>query len=133
MSGQVTKKSTEAQQLQQQSSGQRAHDTETQERHASANASAGLNLNLFGALSGAFSSKSKKETRQNADGSSHVAETKHDKGAANAVASGQGQAYGSANAHEHNLRSKSKGIEQGASQSKAVSGKKQVDHLGIEG
>jgi hypothetical protein len=41
---------------------------------------AGLNLNLFGALSGAFSSKSKKTTHTNADGSSDVTEDKHDQG-----------------------------------------------------
>jgi hypothetical protein len=41
---------------------------------------AGLNLNLFGALSGAFSSKQKKTTQQNADGSSTTTEDKHDKG-----------------------------------------------------
>jgi hypothetical protein len=35
---------------------------------------AGLNLNIFGALSGAFSSKSKKTTHKNADGSSEVVE-----------------------------------------------------------
>jgi hypothetical protein len=35
---------------------------------------AGLNLNIFGALSGAFSFKSKKTTHTNADGSSEVVE-----------------------------------------------------------
>jgi hypothetical protein len=49
---------------------------------------------------------------------------------ANAAASGQGQAYGSANAQEHSLRSKGKGIQQEAKQGKSV---KQVDHLGLEG
>jgi hypothetical protein len=45
------------------------------------NKKAGLNLNLFGALSGAFSSKSKKTTHKNADGSSEVMEEGHDQGA----------------------------------------------------
>jgi hypothetical protein len=41
---------------------------------------AGLNLNVFGALSGAFSSSSKKTTHQNKDGSSEVVEEGHNKG-----------------------------------------------------
>jgi hypothetical protein len=103
----VAKKDTQQQQVQQQE--QSAKDVETQEHHASANASvryfpvlcpfilvlscamimcltradtqqAGLNLNLFGALSGAFSSKQKKTTHQDADGSSTTTENKHDQG-----------------------------------------------------
>jgi hypothetical protein len=49
---------------------------------------------------------------------------------ANAAASGQGRAYGAANAQEHSAKSKGKGVEQEARQGKSV---KQVDHLGIEG
>ena len=41
---------------------------------------AGLNLNLFGALSGAFSSKKSKTTQNNSDGSSVTHEESHDKG-----------------------------------------------------
>ena len=40
----------------------------------------GLNLNLFGALSGALSSTSKKTTHNNADGSSTSVEDRHDQG-----------------------------------------------------
>jgi hypothetical protein len=81
MSSQVSKtQASSAKKQQVQQSSQHAHDVETQEHHASANASAGLNLNLFGALSGAFSSKSKKTTQQNADGSSETVEDKHDQG-----------------------------------------------------
>ena len=40
----------------------------------------GLNLNLFGALSGALSSTSKKTTHTNADGSSTSVEDRHDQG-----------------------------------------------------
>ena len=40
----------------------------------------GLNLNLFGALSGALSSTSKKTTHKNADGSSTSVEDRHDQG-----------------------------------------------------
>ncbi|KAK3115314.1 hypothetical protein LTR53_005441, partial [Teratosphaeriaceae sp. CCFEE 6253] len=42
--------------------------TEVKEHSASGSASAGLNLNVFGAVAGAFSGKSKKDTA--ADGSS---------------------------------------------------------------
>jgi hypothetical protein len=80
MSGQVTRKEAQAQQVQQQSAAQGARDVEEQEHHAKASASGGLNLNLFGALSGALSSKSKKTTHTNADGSSTSVEDRHDKG-----------------------------------------------------
>lgn len=42
---------------------------------------AGLNLNLFGALSGALSSTKRKETHSKPDGSKHTIEDSHDKGA----------------------------------------------------
>jgi hypothetical protein len=74
----LTKK--EASRNQVQSTTQHAHDTETQEHHARADASAGLNLNLFGALGGAFSSKSKKTTHEKADGSRESVEENHDQG-----------------------------------------------------
>lgn len=80
MSGELTKKEAQAQQVQQQSASQGARDVSTQEHHAKASASGGLNLNLFGALSGALSSKSKKTTHTNADGSSTSVEDRHDKG-----------------------------------------------------
>ena len=41
---------------------------------------AGLNLNLFAALSGAFSSATQKTTHKNADGSSTTTEQNHSKG-----------------------------------------------------
>ena len=41
---------------------------------------AGLNLNLFGAVSGALSSKSKKSTHQNPDGSSDTVEDRAEQG-----------------------------------------------------
>lgn len=41
---------------------------------------AGLNLNLFGALSGALSSSKRKETHSKPDGSRHSIEESHDKG-----------------------------------------------------
>lgn len=52
-----------------------------QDNHANhPKSQAGLNLNLFGALSGALSSKSKKTTHQNKDGSSDSVEDRHDQG-----------------------------------------------------
>lgn len=80
MPSELTKKEAHAQQVQQQSASQGARDVETQEHHAKASASGGLSLNLFGALSGALSSKSKKTTHTNADGSSTSVEDRHDKG-----------------------------------------------------
>ncbi|KAF2026595.1 hypothetical protein EK21DRAFT_115650 [Setomelanomma holmii] len=127
-SSQLTKKEASRQQVQQAS--QHEHDVETQEHHAKAQASAGLNLNLLGALSGAFSSKSKKTTHQNADGSSEVTEDKHDQGMANAAARGQGGAYAQGSAEERSLKAKERGVGQSATQGKKVEGK--VDHLGIE-
>ncbi|KAF1850231.1 uncharacterized protein K460DRAFT_400300 [Cucurbitaria berberidis CBS 394.84] len=130
-SSSLTKKEAQQQQVQQQK--QDARDVETQEHHASANASAGLNLNILGALSGAFSSKSKKTTHQNADGSSHTVEDKHDKGVANGVAQGQGNAFAAANAQEHSLKAKERGVGQEATQAKTLKGKKEeVNHLGLE-
>ncbi|KAJ4313861.1 palmitoyltransferase swf1 [Neodidymelliopsis sp. IMI 364377] len=133
MSGQVTRKEAQAQQVQQQSVAQGARDVEEQEHHAKASASGGLNLNLFGALSGALSSKSKKTTHTNADGSSTSVEDRHDKAAANGIAHGQGSAYAAADAEEGGKKTKSREVGQQASQTKAVSGSKRVDHLGLEG
>ncbi|KAH8636873.1 hypothetical protein IG631_08708 [Alternaria alternata] len=127
----VSKQEASKQQVQQQS--QAAGSREVQEHHASANASAGLNLNIFGALSGAFSSKQKKTTHQNADGSSTTTEDKHDKaqpGMANAAAGGRGSAFAAGNAQQSSLKAKESGVGQESKQGKSV---KQVDHLGIEG
>ncbi|OAL52530.1 hypothetical protein IQ07DRAFT_585699 [Pyrenochaeta sp. DS3sAY3a] len=132
MSRQLSKKEAETQQLQQQ--GQYAQDVQTREHHAKADASAGLNLNLFGALSGALSSKSKKTTHHNADGSSISVEDRHDQAGANALASGRANAYAAGAAEQHSLASSERGAGQHATQTKAVKGKEErVDHLGIEG
>ncbi|KAI4660788.1 uncharacterized protein J4E79_005356 [Alternaria viburni] len=124
----VSKQDTSSQQVQQQRQG--AGSREVQEHHASANASAGLNLNLFGALSGAFSSKQKKTTHQNADGSSTTEEDKHDKGSASAAVGGRGSAYAAGNAQQSSLKAKESGMAQEQKQGKKV---EKVDHLGIEG
>lgn len=79
MSRALSKKDAAAQSLSQAQS-QSAQDVETHERTARASGEAGLNLNLFGALSGAFSSKSKKTTHTNKDGSSHAVEDRLDQG-----------------------------------------------------
>ncbi|KAL1596922.1 hypothetical protein SLS59_007665 [Nothophoma quercina] len=132
MPGELTKKEAQAQQVQQQSAAQGARDVETREHHAKASASGGLNLNIFGALSGALSSKSKKTTHTNADGSSTSVEDRHDKAAANGIAHGQGNAYAAADAEEGGKKTKSREIAQSAEQGRAVSASKKVDHLGIE-
>ena len=80
MSPNQVSKPTPSSQQQIQNSSQHARALKTHEHHASANASAGLNLNIFGALSGAFSSKSKKTTHTNADGGSLSQEEKLDQG-----------------------------------------------------
>lgn len=74
----LSKAEASHQQLQQQE--QYARDVEIREHSTRADASAGLNLNLFGALSGAFSSKSRKATHSKPDGSSTSVEDKEDKG-----------------------------------------------------
>ncbi|KAF1938160.1 hypothetical protein EJ02DRAFT_437342 [Clathrospora elynae] len=129
----LVKKEAQQQQVQQQQN-QHAGSNEVQEHHASANASAGLNLNLFGALSGALSSKSKKTTYQNADGSSTTTEDRHDQAGANGVAAGQGKAYATGKAQERSLKSSERGVGQEVSQGKksVVKGSKTVDHLGLE-
>ncbi|EDU49545.1 hypothetical protein PtrCC142_007218 [Pyrenophora tritici-repentis] len=137
---------SESQQHQQQLQHQRQASGEkcVQERNASASASvrfplisntiliAGLNLNLFGALSGAFSSKKTKTTHNNADGSSVTHEESHDKAGANAAARANGSAYGAAHAQERSLKSSQRGAVQEQGQGREVVSKK-VDHLGIEG
>lgn len=62
-----------------------------------ADCSSQLNLNLFGAISGAFSGKSKKEKQ--ADGSE--VEHRQDNSAIKGVAAGNGSAAGAAAAENH--------------------------------
>ncbi|KAF2009493.1 hypothetical protein BU24DRAFT_428385 [Aaosphaeria arxii CBS 175.79] len=134
MSRQLSKKEAREQQVAAagQEQNQYARDVETREQNASASGSAGLNLNLFGALSGALSSKSKKTTHHNPDGSSTSVEDRHDKAAANGIAAGRGTAFAKADANQGAKHTKSREIGQGQSQAKMVEGRKEVDHLGIE-
>ena len=108
-----------------------------------------MNLNLFGALSGALSSKSRKETHTAPDGSTRAVEERDTRGeflsffltcllltlsvaVAQGAARGQGSAYAAAEAEE----GAKKGRERAAGQvQEAGQGRveKKVDHLGIEG
>ncbi|GAB7349385.1 hypothetical protein MBLNU459_g8509t1 [Dothideomycetes sp. NU459] len=89
----VTHKSAQQQQVSKPAQhGQLAR--EEREASAKASASAGLNLNVFGAISGAFSGKSKKE--QQADGSSK--EQREEAAHIRGVGMGNAQAVGAANA-----------------------------------
>ncbi|KAL1584144.1 hypothetical protein WHR41_07247 [Cladosporium halotolerans] len=75
----------------------RTGQVETHEESAKASASAGLNLNIFGALSGVFSGKSTKETA--ADGSS--VEHRDDKAAMKGAGKGNLSAAGAAAASDN--------------------------------
>lgn len=134
------------------SSSANTHDISTQEHHAKASASGSLNLNLFGALSGALRSASTKTTTR--DGS--VEERRQDEGTflfssyfylfshsvltsdclnparGSAVAGGNANAFAAVEAEEGGKTTRESG---GAArgESKSVSGSKRVDHLGIEG
>ncbi|KAI9712731.1 MAG: hypothetical protein M1820_001353 [Bogoriella megaspora] len=112
MSQQVTKKG-EQQVAQPARQGGGGGSIEHSEQTASANASAGLNLNIFAAFSGLFGSKKQKRTE--ADGSS----TENEQSAAKARGAGVGnmEAVGAANAETRDRRLKAEG----------------VDHLAIEG
>jgi len=132
MPSELTKKEAQAQQVQQRSAAQGARDVETREHHAKASASGGLNLNLFGALSGALSSTSKKTTHNNADGSSTSVEDRHDQAAAKGAAAANASAHAAASAEQGGKESRSREVAQSASQAQAASAHKRVDHLGIE-
>jgi len=74
MPGQVAKLDPEQQQLaaQQQRKGDRR--TEEHEYESKASASTGINLNIFAAVSGIFSGKSKKTSHTDANGETHTTE-----------------------------------------------------------
>ncbi|KAF1976924.1 hypothetical protein BU23DRAFT_15586 [Bimuria novae-zelandiae CBS 107.79] len=147
MSRAVTKKEQQQHQAQQhKAEEQYARDVETEEHHSSASASfrftcspvylttseqAGLNLNLFAALSGAFTSTKRKETHTAPDGSKHSIEDTHDK--ASGHAAGTGTAYAQGATHDSAKREKAREIGQARSQGKIkASQTHRVDHLGIE-
>ncbi|TKA83050.1 hypothetical protein B0A55_00839 [Friedmanniomyces simplex] len=74
--------------------GQGESTMEAKEHSASASASAGLNLNVFGALAGAFTGKSKKETAADGSAVEHREEEGRVKGAGKGDLNAQGAAQG---------------------------------------
>ncbi|KAJ4988247.1 hypothetical protein SVAN01_06182 [Stagonosporopsis vannaccii] len=133
MPSELSRRTADAQQVASQSASAGARDVETQEHHAKASASGGLNLNLFGALSGALSSRSTKTTTTGRDGASTSVEDRHDQAHANALAGGRANAHAAAEAEEGGRTTRSQAVTSSAAQGKAVSASKRVDHLGIEG
>lgn len=97
---------------------QPSRQVESREHHASASAKAGLNLNIFGVFSGALSSKSKKTTYSNPDGSSRSVEERNEAAQGCGQAALSGAAYAQAEAQERK---------------RAQRQVERVDHLGIEG
>ncbi|EON69289.1 hypothetical protein W97_08449 [Coniosporium apollinis CBS 100218] len=93
---------------------QAGRQVEEQESHASAQAQAGLNLNILGALSGALSSRSKRTSETHDDGSSASTEESAHAARANGVGAGNFSAVGSGKAEAGQRRMK------------------EVDHLGIQ-
>jgi len=98
------------------------------EKYTHCSSQAGLNLNIFGAISGVFSGRSRKVTDTAKDGSSKTTEHSSGEGAwkgaghgtMNAVASGQ------ADAKERHLKAESESVT-------ASKQAKRVDHLGLGG
>ncbi|KAK8190807.1 hypothetical protein BKA81DRAFT_410071 [Phyllosticta paracitricarpa] len=122
------------------------HDNaEIREQYASAEAKAGLNLNIFAALSGSMFSRSKKTTDTRADGSARSVETTdtaaqaQGRGAANmqAVAearsdAGKRYAKGQQAIENSGEGGPMRGRVEGKKKDMQVQ-KQQMDHLGIEG
>lgn len=100
----------------------------TSETHTHCESQAGLNLNLFGAISGVFSGRSRKVTDTAKDGSSKTTEHSEGEGAfkgaghgtMNAIAAGQ------AETKERHLKAESERVTASKEQ-------KRVDHLGLGG
>jgi len=88
---------------------------------------AGLNLNLFAAVSGVFGSKSKKTTDTDPDGSSHSVEDTEGVGHVKGAGGGNLKAAGSAQANDYQKKTKSVEQKQSQRQEQVES----VDHLGI--
>jgi len=114
-----------------QAQGQQMRRIEEREVNASASAQGGLNLNIFGAISGIFSGKSKKTTDTAADGSSHSVEHRHGTGRAKGVGGGTLDvvAQGEARSQERQRLIEERMAVDQSTKAKAVG---VVDHLGIE-
>ncbi|KAH6629082.1 hypothetical protein C7974DRAFT_393801 [Boeremia exigua] len=115
------------------STSQAARATETQEHHAKASASGGLNLNLFGALSGALSSASRKTTARDAEGGEVSVEERQDAASASANAGARANAHAAAAAEQGSSKTRALEAGQSAAAGKAVGASTRVDHLGLEG
>ncbi|KAK8210596.1 hypothetical protein IWZ01DRAFT_541589 [Phyllosticta capitalensis] len=125
----------------------RNDNAEIREQYASAEAKAGLNLNIFAALSGSMFSRSKKTTDTRPDGSSRSVETTdtaaqaQGRGAANMQAiaearSDAGKRYAKGQEAIENSGEQTGRIkEKQKKNSKAMEKRQemQMDHLGIEG
>ncbi|PNS14942.1 hypothetical protein CAC42_2171 [Sphaceloma murrayae] len=99
----VTKQPQQSSQVHRHEPQDDGYEIESYEKETKASASAGLNLNIFAAFSGMFSSKTRKDTA--ADGSSveHREEHGRVKGAGhgNMQAAGQGQLHDREAAYRH--------------------------------
>jgi len=107
---------------------QQGRRTEEHEYEGKASAQAGLNLNIFAAVSGIFSGKSKKTTDTNADGSSHSVE--HSKGAGKMHGAGHG-VLNAVGKTDTEVRERHRITEEAVSQNERRN-IETVDHLGIE-
>jgi hypothetical protein len=122
------------QQQQQQLEAQRVQQVEEWEAKASAEAKAGLNLNIFGAISGVFGGRSRKTTDTAADGSSHSVEEKEGIGAFKGRGAGTmtAVAEGKADVSERRTKMVEAEVKQERKKGKkAVKEAQQVDHLGL--
>ncbi|KAF4550058.1 Hypothetical protein D9617_19g103640 [Elsinoe fawcettii] len=79
------------------------YEVESYEKETKASASAGLNLNIFGAVSGIFSSKSRKDTAKDGSSVEHREENGRIKGAGhgNMQAAGAGDFHDREAAYRH--------------------------------
>jgi hypothetical protein len=83
---------------------------------------AGLNLNIFAAVSGVFKSKSTKTTDTKKDGSSHSVENREEDGQFKGAGAGNLKAVGEAHSHERYR----KGVE-----GEQMQEHQHIDHLGL--
>jgi len=120
-----------ASQAQTQAQAQQTRRVEEREVNASASAQGGLSLNIFGAISGVFSGKSKKTTHTAADGSSRSVEDRHGTGHVDGAGGGTLSAVGEGMCQsQERYRMIEEGFQQQEQGQKQL--ERKVDHLGIE-
>ncbi|KAF1812120.1 hypothetical protein P152DRAFT_482657 [Eremomyces bilateralis CBS 781.70] len=128
----TTKRDATSQQVAARSQEELGQHIEQEEHYSSANAQASVNLNIFAALSGAFSSKTKKKTKStpNKDRSTtdRSTEENHSVGHARGVGFANMNAAAAAEAKEGRRNIKQRAEMEGQRMVEA-----RVDHLGIEG